>query len=215
MSNQRSDIIEIVEQCLEDFLQEFIKNPYLCYTEHGIHALFFQRLYDALPEKDRYIEGLYEGKSFRVCRIQKEYPTYGNLGKSQRQHWDISVLADPSDKVIRYDKQKLICAIEFGLNTSFAHLCEDSRRLRHKDANLGKGFVVHLYRLSEAYKRISGRDISRRSREVKAFIQDHKVVEKHAGKKVTLYAGLVDLSDAEAASPCLYRYDNGKWQDFL
>ena len=81
-------IDDIVRETIETFCLEFAEHPYICYTEHGLHALFFSRLYDALPEDQRYFE--WDGR--KVCAVQKEYATADNLGKSKRQHWDIAVL---------------------------------------------------------------------------------------------------------------------------
>ena len=63
------DISEVIEQTLKEFCLDFLRNPYLCYTEHGLHALFYARLYIALPPADRYLT-LDERQ---VCVLQKEY----------------------------------------------------------------------------------------------------------------------------------------------
>ncbi|MBO8167891.1 MAG: hypothetical protein H0Z35_01755 [Thermoanaerobacteraceae bacterium] len=81
----------IVRNVIEDFCREFSKFPYLCYTEHGLHARFYSALYNALPPAARYIN--WEGK--KICVIQKEYPTAGTLGKPRRQNWDIAVIQNP------------------------------------------------------------------------------------------------------------------------
>jgi lipopolysaccharide biosynthesis regulator YciM len=39
---------EKVEQTIRKFVCEFIEDPYICYTEHGQHARFYQMLYEAL-----------------------------------------------------------------------------------------------------------------------------------------------------------------------
>ena len=151
-------IDDIVRGTIEGLCLEFAEQPYICYTEHGLHALFFSRLYNALPEDLRYFE--WDGR--RVCAIQKEYATADNLGKSKRQHWDIAVLRNPpaTRRENPYDFFEIEAAVEFGLNASKAHLLEDMRRLSHRFSNVRTGYAVHLYRVSEG---LSKRDLSPRS----------------------------------------------------
>lgn len=68
---------KLVQRVLRDFCVEFLPYPYLCYTEHGIHARFYMQLYNAFPVGKRYVE--YQG--VRLCAVQKQYPTAGRLGK--------------------------------------------------------------------------------------------------------------------------------------
>ena len=82
---------QIVRQTIVDFCCEFVRNPYLCYTEHGQHALFFSRLLAAIPESQRH--GFWREQ--KVCLVQKEYATASRLGKSRRQEWDVPVLKSP------------------------------------------------------------------------------------------------------------------------
>ncbi len=49
-------LISTVQQALEEFVLNFIEHPYLAYTEHGLHALFFSDLLNRLPSLDRYTE---------------------------------------------------------------------------------------------------------------------------------------------------------------
>ena len=151
-------IDNIVRQTIEGLCLEFAEQPYVCYTEHGLHALFFSRLYDALREDQRYFE--WNGR--RVCAIQKEYATAHDLGKSKRQHWDIAVLRNPpaTRGEHPYDFFKIDAAVEFGLNEGKEHLLDDMRRLSHTSSNVGTGYAVHLYRISEG---LSERDMSPRS----------------------------------------------------
>ena len=73
------------------FCKDFVEHPYRCYTEHGLHALFYTKLYNALPEP-----ALYRDVGGReMCVIQKEYPTHDSIGRSRRQHWDIAVIKTP------------------------------------------------------------------------------------------------------------------------
>jgi hypothetical protein len=149
--------IEVTCRTLVEFCTEFIAHPYLCYTEHGLHALFFSRLYNALPPGSRYTDC----NGQRLCILQKEYPTADNLGRSRRQHWDISLIRIPveaPDCPRAFDYLPLAAVVEFGLNRGSKHLKEDIRRLCDPGANVDNRFVVHLYRLSNAANRVSRRD---------------------------------------------------------
>ncbi|MCK5019445.1 MAG: hypothetical protein KAS32_20470 [Candidatus Peribacteraceae bacterium] len=179
-------MINIIEKAIQDFCQEFIKNPYLCYTEHGIHALFFNRLYNALPEKDRYFNWM----GHKVCVIQKEYPTATDLEKSQRQHWDISVIDTPPvslSKTNSYDFLRLNSVVEFGMNASSGHLKEDIRRMTRPDSNILNKYAVHLYRFS---KNMSRRDISSKGSDI---IKPDDVKRMVGDTDVKVYYAVADL----------------------
>jgi hypothetical protein len=183
----------LIRSTLRDFCLEFYSEPYLCYTEHGLHALFFSRLHDALPEDQRYLE--WNGR--RMCAIQKEYATAHDLGKSRRQHWDIAVLRNPP--VTRgkppYDFFEIEAAVEFGLNEGKDHLLEDMRRLSHPSSNVGTGYAVHIYRISEG---VSERDMSPRSTRVwpgESSAEKDKLLAEVRRTKVTVYYVLVDATD--------------------
>jgi len=169
-----------VTKVLEEFLREFVKDPYLCYTEHGLHALFFQRLYAGIdPPTFSFTPPTY-GRSFEVCRIQKEYRTAEDLELTQRQHWDIAVIGDRENDA-NYDSLPLAAVVEFGLNARLDHLVDDILRVRHKDANTHKAYIVHLYRLSDPSKnaRISAaRDWSRNYEDIKGEGRLEELTEK-------------------------------------
>jgi hypothetical protein len=84
-----------VKETIREFICEFIEKPYLCYTEHGQHARFYQMLFEALDPSQRYLACMGQ----QICAIQKEYPTASNLGKPQRQHWDIAIIKSPAESV--------------------------------------------------------------------------------------------------------------------
>jgi hypothetical protein len=181
---------DLIRSTLRDFCLEFTSEPYLCYTEHGLHALFFSRLHDALPVDQRYLE--WGGR--RVCAIQKEYATAHDLGKSRRQHWDIAVLRNPpvTKGEPPYDHFEVEAAVEFGLNEGRDHLIEDMRRLSHKSSNVRNGYTVHLYRISNA---VSKRDLSPRSTRVwpgNRSDEKDKLLAEVRKTNVTAYYVLVD-----------------------
>lgn len=181
--------VDLVRQTIIQFCAGFIEDPYLCYTEHGQHALFYTMLYNALPEERRYTT--FRGK--RMCVIQKEYPTASNLGKSRRQHWDVSVIETPPVSVAAgpqaYDYLRLAAAVEFGMNASEEHLADDVERLSHPEANVGQGFAVHLYRLSEPGALFSKRDRSPNSARI---LTPEEVGELSKGTSVEILYGMFD-----------------------
>jgi hypothetical protein len=110
------DMISLVREAILSFCREFIEYPYLCYTEHGLHARFYSQLYQSIPDEMRYL--IWDGH--KTCVIQKEYPTADKLGKPQRQHWDIAVHQSPAVSIIEgpgaIDYLHLNTVVEFGLN---------------------------------------------------------------------------------------------------
>src|SRR6266508_1418455 len=107
------EVLCLTRKTIIEFCKEFLLRPYLCYTEHGLHALFFARLYHALPMDARYTRC----NGLELCVLQKEYPTAHNLGKSQRQHWDISLVKTPVNAPQRpccFDYLPLAAVLEFG-----------------------------------------------------------------------------------------------------
>jgi len=154
-----SNVVQITRSTLIAFCSDFLTRPYLCYTEHGLHALFFARLYNELAPEDRYSK-LHDQE---FCVVQKEYPTAGNFGRSRRQHWDISVIRQPVvplDRTSAFDYLPLAAVVEFGLNCDSNDLVDDIQRLSHHESNVQNGFIVHLYRLSNSNEKFSGRDLS-------------------------------------------------------
>jgi hypothetical protein len=183
-------VSDLVSAVLKDFCVEFYSEPYICYTEHGLHTLFFSRLYDALPENKRFFE--WNGR--KVCAIQKEYATAHALGKSKRQHWDIAVLRNPlaTRKEYPYDFFEIDAAVEFGLNAGESHLREDMRRLAHPYSNVRTKFVAHFYRISEG---ISKRDLSPRSTRIwpgQSMKKKEDLLAEIRKTNVTVYYVLVD-----------------------
>lgn len=184
-------MIDLIRKTINEFCQEFIRNPYICYTEHGQHALFYSMLLHSLPESQRFLSW----ENQKICVIQKEYPTAGKLGKPQRQHWDIAILKSPAESVHSgpgsFDYLKLYAAIEFGMNESEEHLKDDINRLCDKGSNIEHRFIVHLYRLSESGARFSGRDWSSKSQRI---LNTEYITKISQGKPVEIYLGLSDSS---------------------
>jgi hypothetical protein len=179
---------ELIERITSEFCLDFLENPYLCYTEHGLHALYFTKLYNAMPEGNRYMNWMGE----KVCVLQKEYPTHSHLGKPQRQHWDISVIKNPPEsnhQTFSYDYLRLSAVVEFGLNESETHLVDDIERLCHAQSNVEQGILVHLYRLSTAGCKFSNRDWSPNSPRIVTLDRAKSLVE---GKPIDLYYAISD-----------------------
>ena len=191
---------EIVRQAIKQFTAEFVKNPYLCYTEHGQHAMFYTLLYNVIAPERRYTTW----NGHKVCVIQKEYPTAGDLGKPRRQHWDIAIIKTPpqstgKDKITFYDYLRLAAVLEFGMNEAEVHVLDDIERVCHADANVEQGYIVHLYRLSKSGARLSGRDWAADS---KRIVSKERVVEMSRHKPVEIFYGMYDGTG---------RYANGVW----
>jgi hypothetical protein len=161
----------IIDKVLEHFCKDFIRDPYLCYTEHGQHALFYTMLYNALPPAERDLVFNYHDKQYRVCAIQKEYPTYEGLEKGRRQNWDISILKNQPQLKESYDYLDLSAIIEFGLNEQIEHLIDDFLRISHRQAHADDLYIVHLYRLSKAGNQLSARDRSANAHEIRKLVE--------------------------------------------
>ncbi len=139
----------------------------------------------------------------QICILQKEYPTNATLGKPRRQHWDVTVLSTlPPEKPRKesYDYLPLSACIEFGLNATQEHLEDDIERLGHADANVKQGFIVHLYRLSNAGCKFSGRDWSSNSKQI---LTPQQVGKLTAGQSVEIYYGMADSTG---------KYKSGVWR---
>lgn len=182
-------MINLIRNTINEFCQAFIQNPYMCYTEHGQHALFYNMLYQAIPKSQRVIS--WENQKISV--VQKEYPTAGKLGKPRRQHWDIAIIKSPPESISSghgsYDYLKLYAAIEFGMNESEEHLQDDINRLCDEGSNIEHRFIVHLYRLSESGARFSSRDWSSKSPRI---LKGERIMELIKGKPVEIFYGLAD-----------------------
>lgn len=184
-------INDIVKETIRNFCLEFLQSPYLCYTEHGLHALFYCRLYLKIPENKRNIQW----NGMEVCIIQKEYPTADKLDKSKRQHWDIAVLQSSAqsvpNKIHPYDYFKLYSAIEFGMNADKDHLKEDIRRLSHQNSYVEYKYIVHLYRISGPKPKVSNRDWSPRSKQILTPDDVFNLVKE---TDIDIYFGVADIT---------------------
>ncbi|MFP3897650.1 MAG: hypothetical protein ACLFV5_12555 [Anaerolineales bacterium] len=185
---------------ITDFVREFVENPYLCYTEHGLHARLYTMLYDALPAEARYT--IWSGQ--KVCVLQKEYPTAVCLGAARKQNWDISLLKTPPvslqpEETNAFDYLYLSAVVELGMNATKEHLARDIERLNHCKANLDQGFVIHLYRLSKSKCQFSRRDWSSNSGRI---LHKEKVAQMIAETDVQVLYGMCDATG---------KHKNGAW----
>ena len=212
------EIRDLVDREIRKFCFDFVERPYLCYTEHGIHALFYHQLYMAIERDGRNPVVRWSGPD--ICAVQKEYATATNLGKSKRQTWDISVIKDPAKpipdtetmKVTEYDSLRLAAVVEFGLNEPWKHLKGDLERLDDDGANMDHGFAVHLYRIG----RTSRRNLSPGSRELRGCTRS--IIEDKAEEgllpkesKITIYYAVSNpqkLSSKKGQEP----WEPGVWK---
>lgn len=195
-----NEMLDLVRRITRQFVLEFIDDPYLCYTEHGLHALFFTYLFNALSPNRRFTTWNHK----KVSVIQKEYPTAGNLGKPQRQHWDIAVIKTPPSSIIAsgkhpFDYLRLSTIVEFGMNESEEHLVDDIDRICHPDSNVDLGIIVHLYRLSKSGAKLSGRDWPAKS---KRILTKEDIAMIGRDRPVEIYFGLSDSTGT---------YKSGAW----
>jgi hypothetical protein len=185
----------MVERAAEGFCKQFLRSPYLACTEQGLHALFCSDLLSMMPAGRSHPE--WRGK--KVCVVQPGYRSPDNLGRSKAQHWDIAVLRTPleplSPRKASYDLLRLSAIVEFGLNPAREHLEDDIDRLAHGSVSADRKFIIHLYRLSAAGKRFSGRDLTPKSsqvlkvREAQGYLDARK---KDPG--ITIYYAMSDLT---------------------
>lgn len=191
---------KVLRECIEDFLREFVEKPYLCYTEHGQHALFFNRLHQRLAVSYKtWTLGNQTIETIETCLIQKEYPTAEDLDKPRRQNWDISLLETPLDSIKSehpFDYFKLAAVVEFGMNEQIAHLIDDYLRVSHPGANVDHRYVVQLYRLSTAGKQKSGRDWSPNADNIDRFVKNHAV-------QLIDYLKVLSLRDSNEIVRCI------------
>jgi hypothetical protein len=191
---------DTIKAIIREFICEFIQHPYLSYTEHGQHARFYHMLYEALEPHQRYLTCMGQ----KVCAIQKEYPTAGNLGKPQRQHWDIAIIKSPAkcatEKKPFYDYLKLEAIVEFGMNEAKDHLEDDIERVSHNDANADHRYIVHLYRLSKSGNRLSMRDWSPSSKRILKAADIKKMIP--VGKSVSIFYGM--YNDTDKSKNCIW-----------
>lgn len=158
MTGKKEQAMEVVRWFAADFLRE----PHRCYTEHGIHALFFSHLLSKLSPHERF----FDLRGRQVCVLQKEYPTATKLGRSKRQHWDVALAQPPNESstdAYPMDSLRLELVFEFGLNEDAEHLHDDLERLSHPEANVEWPVAVHLQRLNQRAEMLSNRDRSPRS----------------------------------------------------
>jgi hypothetical protein len=183
------------KETIREFICEFIEHPYLCYTEHGQHARFYQMLYKALEPSQRYLTP--DWHSQKVCVIQKEYPTASNLDKPRRQHWDIAIIKSPAEsapeKNPSYDYLKLEAIIEFGMNVAKDHLEDDIKRVCNDNANASNRYIVHLYRLSKAGNQFSMRDWSPSSKQILTVPEVKAMIP--LGQSVSIFYGMYNDTD--------------------
>jgi hypothetical protein len=190
---------EVVRCALEDFLTDFLESPYLCYTEHGMHALFYHRLMNSLPNESLHIR--VGGRD--VCAVQKEYRMGSDVGKSRKAHWDIAVLekSQSAESENWYDNLRLNSVAEFGLNSDGGHFEDDVERLSHELSGVLNCFIVNLYRYS---KSLTGRDWQNEHEAFVSPIEMNNTIRKH-GNKVVAYFAMVDDTTGRRDGP--YRID--------
>ena len=195
--------VATTQRAVEAFCREFVKYPYLCYTEHGIHARFLLQLYTELPEHGRYAE--WDGN--RVCVVQKEYPTAASLGKPRRQHWDVAVLRTPlecpGDRLTTTPIVRLPPARDGGRVRAELRRRSPRRgraRLCHRASNVDDPVIVHLYRFSTGRSHVRPRHLAPGR---PAFVRSPPSPSSRPSTRLDVYYGVADSTET---------YPSGLWR---
>ena len=98
-----------------------------------------------------------------------------------------------------FDYLKLAVVVEFGMNETEEHLIDDIERVCHSQANIERGLIVHLYRLSTAGAQLSNRDWSSNS---KRILSQGEVAKLTLGKPVDVFYAMYDSTG---------KYSCGAW----
>jgi hypothetical protein len=77
---------------IKEVLDEFLSQPLGWVTEHALHAAFIQKLNQKFQDAPIVNSGI---PGYSVNRVQNEYPTLTDLGRTKRQHWDVAILSAP------------------------------------------------------------------------------------------------------------------------
>ena len=145
--------IEIVEQCIDRLVIEFLEHPSLHRVEHSIHAELFAMLSSHRHFSQRW--PLADGKTFTQL-VHKEWPeTIPRPEKGNRRgNFDLAILSPGvvaqchpqtfSMGLAQGGVARPCIAIEAGLNYSQTHLAKDADKLAN--SVIAHGYLIHLVR---------------------------------------------------------------------
>jgi hypothetical protein len=85
------------------------------------------------------------------------------------------------------------------MNATEEHLVDDIERLSHLDANVKRGFIIHLYRLSTPGSPICRRDWSPRSKQI---VPKETIIELSKTCSIEILYGLADCTQPSHSEAC-------------
>jgi len=133
------------EQCIDQFVMEFIEFPYLHRREHSIHCELFKIL-----SSRKIFACTHPMGRWTTQPIHKEWPEYlRRQKKGKRGEFDLCILAPErflacSSNEFYNGRIRPSIVIEVGLNYSLRHLRADAAKLRN--SGIENSFLVHLVR---------------------------------------------------------------------
>jgi len=150
--NWINNAVNKTENILNEFLEKFIKYPYLHRVEHSIHC----DLYNMLSGEEIFNERVKIGNE-EIQIIHKEWPEFiprpekGN----RRGNFDLAILSPTnclgcSINDFLYGRIEAPIVIEMGLDCSIKHFTDDFEKL--KNSWVYKGYLFHLSRKEQIYE---------------------------------------------------------------
>ncbi|MBZ5515443.1 MAG: hypothetical protein LAN62_11520 [Acidobacteriia bacterium] len=134
------------EQCIDQFVAEFMEFPYLHRVEHSIHCELFKILSSRKIFSRTYPMGRWMSQP-----IHKEWPEYIPRPEkgTRRGNFDLCVLAPEHLRScafndFRQGRIRPSIVIEVGLDYDLAHLSQDAAKL--KNSGIENSYLVHLVR---------------------------------------------------------------------
>ena len=134
------------EQCIDQFVAEFMEFPYLHRVEHSIHCELFKILSSRKIFSRTYPMGRWMSQP-----VHKEWPEYIPRPEkgTRRGNFDLCVLAPEHFRScafndFRQGRIRPSIVIEVGLDYDLAHLSQDAAKL--KNSGIENSYLVHLVR---------------------------------------------------------------------
>ncbi|MFC2145628.1 hypothetical protein ACFLQQ_04785, partial [Actinomycetota bacterium] len=146
------EAIKVTKIVLNNFLEKFIKQPYLHRVEHSIHC----DLYNMLYIKEIFNKKVNIGNE-AIQIIHKEWPEFiprpekGN----RRGNFDMAILSPNNSSGNSLNdfingRIEAPIVIEMGLNYDIEHLIDDLKKLKNSEVYCG--YLIHLVRKEQNYE---------------------------------------------------------------
>jgi hypothetical protein len=180
------------EECIDQFVAEFIEYPYLHRREHSIHCELFRIL-----ASRKMFGRIYPIGRWMTQPLHKEWPEcVVRPDKGSRGEVDICVIAPERIKNATFrefidGRIKPTIAIEIGLDYGLSHLTQDAAKLRN--SGVENSYLIHLVR----------QDVSDDFKAVEKFILNCglKAAYAHLTSSQAFYKFLSDKEIKNAALP--------------